>query len=479
MSKKKLFIENILIYGLGGIINKIIPLLMVPVVTRIMPGSEYFGLNDLHNTIVSFASALAIMGLYDAMFRLFFEKADDNYKKSICSTTLFLNLLTTIFVCVLMFIFKDYISHYLIGTFRYNYLVYFCILSTFVNATNSIISAPTRMQNKRKIFLITNALAPILSYSISIPLLLKGYYVIALPLSGIFSCIILEITFYILNKDWFNFRFFDANLVKQLVPIALPLLPNFLIYWIFNSCDRIMISNMLGIADVGVYSVGSKLGLASQLIYTAFAGGWQFFAFSTMKEKNQVKTNSFIFEYLGIISFIMTMLICSISYMFHKILYVGSYINGYIVAPYLFLSPLLSMLFQIESNQFLIIKKTWPNMLILTFGAIVNILLNIFLIPKIGIEGASVATLIGYFVSVVVCSIVLISIKQMFIRFKFLICIIVMFIFFICWRFFFSKNLVGGLILTVGCSLLMVLLYIKDLKVLILDFLKKSNKKKC
>ena len=57
-----------------------------------------------------------------------------------------------------------------------------------------------------------------------------------------------------------------------------------------------MITNMIGIGAAGIYSVGSKLGHASQLIYTAFAGGWQYFAFSTMKEKEQVKSNSLIFE---------------------------------------------------------------------------------------------------------------------------------------------------------------------------------------
>ena len=52
-----------------------------------------------------------------------------------------------------------------------------------------------------------------------------------------------------------------------------------------------MITNMLGIDAAGLYAVGSKLGMASQLIYMAFAGGWQYFAFSTMKEKDQVDTN--------------------------------------------------------------------------------------------------------------------------------------------------------------------------------------------
>ena len=110
-------------------------------------------------------------------------------------------------------------------------------------------------------------------------------------------------------------------MLKQLLVIAVPLLPNFLIYWVFNSCDKVMVTNMTGIAAAGVYSVSSKLGNCSQLIYTAFAGGWQFFAFSTMKEKNQVKTNSRIFEYLGIISFISTAFICAWSHMIFEIFF--------------------------------------------------------------------------------------------------------------------------------------------------------------
>ena len=61
---------------------------MVPVITRIMPSPVYYGISDLSNTIISIGSALAILGMYDAMYRYFFEKEDDTYKKEICSTTL-------------------------------------------------------------------------------------------------------------------------------------------------------------------------------------------------------------------------------------------------------------------------------------------------------------------------------------------------------------------------------------------------------
>lgn len=459
MKKFKLFLENFLVYGFGGIISKIIPLIMVPIVTRLMPSTEYFGISDMSNTVVSFASAIAVMGMYDAMYRMFFEKDDEEYKKNICSTALVFTFITSVVVFLLLVVFKNQIAYYFFSEKKYAYVVYISAIATLVGATNSIISAPTRMQNKRKVFLITNTLSPIISYAISIPMLLSGYYTIALPLAAVVSSVTMEIIFGILNKEWFNPKRFNFDLLKQLLIIAIPLLPNFLIYWVFNSCDKVMITNMIGIGAAGIYSVGSKLGNCSQLIYTAFAGGWQFFAFSTMKEGNQVKNNSLIFEYLGIISYITVAFVCATSYLLFRILFTEQYLEGYIVAPYLFFSPLLQMLFQVACNQLLVVKKTWPNMFILSLGAIVNVVINYYLIPILGIEGASLATLLGYVVSDIVCVLVLRNMKLMELEKRFYIASVAIVAYFVLWRLFFNKNVIIGVIAAIAITLFLVWLY--------------------
>lgn len=466
MNKPKLFIENFLVYGLGGIISKIIPLIMVPIVTKIMPTTDYYGISDMSNTVVQFGSAIAIMGMYDAMYRLFFEKDDEEYKRTVCSTALIFTFFTSIVVFLIMLILKDVIAHFFFSNRQYAYVVYLSAIATLVGATNSIISAPTRMQNKRKVFLITNTISPLLSYSISIPLLLAGHYVIALPLAAVVSGITMEIAFGVMNRKWFRPRLFDKQLLKQLLVLAIPLLPNFLIYWIFNSCDKVMITNMIGIGAAGIYSVGSKLGHASQLIYTAFAGGWQFFAFSTMKDDNQVKSNSKIFEYLGILSFIAGCFVCAWSRGIFEILFKSDYLSGFIVAPYLFLAPLLQMLFQVAANQFLVVKKTWPNLFILSSGALLNIVLNYVLIPVLGIEGASIATLLGYVVSDVICVMVLIKMNLMVMPVRFLCASVMMTAFFVVWRLLFSEKTIIGTIIAFFTAVAMLLLYRQELKAL-------------
>ncbi len=463
MHKFKLFIENFFVYGLGGVISKIIPLIMVPIITRLMPDTTYFGINDLIGTVSSFAGAIAILGMYDGMYRMFFEKDDLMFQRRVCSSTFIFTSCTTVLVCIVLLISGDWIAEFVFGDIKYSYLVYISILSTFVSATNAIVSAPSRMQNQRKIFLMTNILSSVFSYAISIPLLLKGYYMIAVPVAGVISASILELFFVFYNKKWFHISLFDVGILKDTLKIALPLFPNFIVYWVFNSCDRLMISRMLSVADVGIYSIGGKLGHLSQLISTAFGGGWLYFSFSTMKENNQVKNNSLIFEYMGIITYSTVAVICSISYFVYKLFFVGDYVLGYQVAPYLFFSPLVQMLFQIVVNQFIIIKKTWPNLILLSVGAIVNIFINLWLIPILGVEGAAIATLIGYIITLTLTIIVLNRLKLAEISHRFYIATVIMTLFLLIWRLFLRESTVISIILSVILIFTFIMLYKRDL----------------
>ncbi|MBR6871885.1 MAG: oligosaccharide flippase family protein [Ruminococcus sp.] len=464
MSKFKLFVENFLVYGFGGIISKVIPLIMVPVITRLMPDTGYYGISDLSFTLVNFGSAFAVMGMFDAMYRMFFEKEDDDYKKVVCSTTMTFTLVTSVIVFLIMVILKEPIADWFFDDPKYAYIVYLTALGTLVTGTNSIISAPTRMQNKRKVYLVTNTLSPLIAYAVAIPLLLMGCYTIAMPLAAVISGVVLEIAFGVMNRSWFSLKLFDKTILRQLLAIGIPLFPNFLIYWLFNSCDRIMITNMIDLGAAGVYSAGSKLGHISQLIYIAFAGGWQFFAFSTMKEKDQVKQNSQVFEYLGVISFAATFFMCAVSSTLFRAVFTEEYYPAYIIAPYLFIAPLLQMLFQVIANQFIVVKKTWPNMVILLCGAVINVIVNFLLIPVLGIEGAALATLLGYAVSDVICVIVLCRMKLMVVTKRFLLCTALAAGFFAAWRLLFDSQLLIGLAAALAVSGIFVLLYRPELR---------------
>ena len=101
---------------------------MGPVVTRILPDSSYYGISDMQSTLVSFCSALAILGMYDAMYRMFFDKEEKEYKEEICSTSLGFTFLMSIAVAVLMIVLRKPLSLLFFKDKSLSFLVYLVIL---------------------------------------------------------------------------------------------------------------------------------------------------------------------------------------------------------------------------------------------------------------------------------------------------------------------------------------------------------------
>lgn len=414
MSRKKLFIENIFAYGFINILNKIVPFLLLPIITRMLPDASDFGVYSMYTTIVGFGTPLAILGLYDAMFREYFEKEDLQYRYDVTTTTQRMIMLSSLIVSSTLVLFNKNFSYLFFGENAYGNIVILAAIGVFLGGMKSPIQAPTRMQNQRRIFVASGLISSLVTYMLALALIYYGFSYFGLIYSSIIATSVLLIFFWIRNREFFLKGSFDKNIAKELLKIGLPLLPTFLIYWIYNSMDKIMITNMLGTFDMGIYSIGSKMAQVSQLIYAGFAGGWQYFAFSTMKDNDQVQLNSKVFEYLGAIAVFSFIFIYPIMPLVFKILFAGDYVSGYVVAPYLYLSPLLLMLFQVVANQFLVLKKSYLATLSLSLGASVNIILNFILISKIGIEGAAIATLTGYLVTLIIVIIVSNKVKCMF-----------------------------------------------------------------
>lgn len=125
------------------------------------------------------------------------------------------------------------------------------------------------------------------------------------------------------------------------------------------------------------------------------------------------------------------------------------------------------MLFQVASNQFLVVKKSWPVMPILLIGAVVNVILNFLLIPIIGIEGASIATLIGYTVTDIVCCCVLCRMKLMVISRRFFYITIIMAVFFTMRRAVAHNNVLLGLFMAMLGSGMVMMFYMPEIKLIV------------
>ncbi|NLG02814.1 MAG: oligosaccharide flippase family protein [Clostridia bacterium] len=467
MKRLKLLVENMLVYGLSYAIAGAIPYIMLPVITYLMPNSDYVGIYDVATSLMSLLSTCAIFGMYDAMFRLFFDDEDEAYKKKVCTSAITFVLVSAALVWAVVFLCAKPIAVRFLGGAEYDHVIRLVSVNIFFVAVNALIAAPTRMQNKKILVLIINAIIPVVSYTFAYALLCKGYYTTGMIIGNLISVCVSVLIYFFFNHSWFQKKYFDLKIVKDLLKIALPVVPVVLIYWIFNTLDRIIISQLLGNAQTGIYGVGAKIAQLSQLLYLAFSGGWQYFAFSTMKDQDQVEMITRVFELLEGIAFIFGILFISCFAWPYRMLFAEEYWQGIYVVPYLFMAPLLLMLYQIASSQLMIVKKNYYSTICLAMGAVTNIILDIVLVKLIGIEGAAIATLCGYLLSIAACLFVLAKFKLIHLHARMGITLMIMLGYLLYYRLSGNQNLFAMIMIALLLSGIIIMLYMVEIRALL------------
>ena len=105
-----------------------------------------------------------------------------------------------------------------------------------------------------------------------------------------------------------------------------------------------------------------------------------------------------------------------------------------------------------------------------------TIIINLTLIPILGIEGAAIATLLGYVVSDIVCVIVLCRMKLMVCSPRFIMASIVMAAYLILWRLFISDRILMGTIAAIELTCVMLCFYKSEIKLLIRSVRQRKGK---
>jgi len=269
-------------------------------------------------------------------------------------------------------------------------------IGAFIYAIQSVVSAPSRLNNQRKDFLISSLLNGVLYYILVLGFVhyFRGYW--SMIFSALISSIIVLLYFSVKNRVYFKLFSIDINIMKRLFRVGIPLLPIFIIYWFFQANSKIAIANYCGLSEQGIFSIALKVASISEFIQVSFSSGYSYFTFSTMKDKDQMKLKSILFEYLGIISFLSLFILIFLNKQIFSILFDGDFSKGYIVFPYLFISPFILILYQIIANQFTILRKSYFSTVVITSAALLNYFITPFLTKEFGIEGAASAQLLSY-----------------------------------------------------------------------------------
>jgi O-antigen/teichoic acid export membrane protein len=194
--------------------------------------------------------------------------------------------------------------------------------------------------------------------------------------------------------------------MKEYLQFSLPLTPTALIRWVTESSDRYLVTYFLGLGSVGVYSAACSIGNLIQLLVSPL----QLILLpeiSKLFDENKIdKVRTYLSHSLRYFLLITIPAVFGISALAKPLLGVFTtqdFLSGWFVIPIIAFSGLLAGIFQIFVNIMFLVKETKSITYINIVAAASNVLLNLLLIPSIGIGGAALSTLISYFLMIVFC----------------------------------------------------------------------------
>jgi O-antigen/teichoic acid export membrane protein len=189
---------------------------------------------------------------------------------------------------------------------------------------------------------------------------------------------------------------FDRSLLREMNRFGIPLVPTALFLWVTNFSDRLFLVQLADTAEVGLYSVGVRIASAMVLLLTAFRLAWPAFAYSIDDDREAKRTYAYVLTYLvALTTWVATGLALLSPWIVDWIAAPAFAESSRVVGPLAFAA--------VAFGAYIVVaigigraKRTQFNWVVTGAAAVVNIALNLLLIPPYGMMGAAIATVAAY-----------------------------------------------------------------------------------
>lgn len=363
--------------------------------------------NTTFYVYAAFFNVLLTYGMETAFFR-FFSKSEEKDK---VFSTIFISLaVTTLVFLIGVLIFNEQLSIWLnIKPIYFNLLVGLLVLDTLVVAPFAYLRATGRPIKFASIKIANILIYVVLNYFFlwAIPKFgihfswydktdLVQYIFIANLAASIFTFILLTPYFFITKLQ------FSKTIFKQLLNYGWPIMVAGLAYAINENFDKWILPSLLDKDINGAYSGCYKIAVFMTIFIQAFRLGAEPFFFSHAKEKNAKVTYAVIMKYFVITGSLMLVFIISYLDFIKEILVPNeTYWEAIKIVPIVLLANLCLGIYFNLSIWYKLTDKTRYGMYLSIVGAVITIVFNLILIPKIGFIAAAWATLAAYGVMMV------------------------------------------------------------------------------
>jgi O-antigen/teichoic acid export membrane protein len=362
---------------------------------------EVYGVWVQTMVTVTLLSPVVAMELDMAVVRFLSGEVNKTATRRVLGSMLYAILACSLLIFTAVNIFSEQLSMVLFADPRYSNFVRLTFLWVIMDALFVFFSSYFRARKRirtisiRQIVYSTAIMAIVVGFT-SFGFDLEWIIVGAITVEGLLAFI------FFLMITWENGPpLLDLAGLKQFLAFSLPQIPGTALLWLIGYSDRYFITHFLNLSQAGIYSSSSQLAGLTRLFYTpvcyvlypALSKLWDEKRFADARRYLQ-QSIRFLLT-LGIPA---SVGIALLSQPMLKVLTTSEFLAGSEIVFFLSAGAIFLGIFQINEHVILLTRRTRLLPFIISSGAVASIVMNIILIPHIGITGAAVANMFAYLV---------------------------------------------------------------------------------
>lgn len=378
------------------ILRMVVGLFVVIWVARYL-GPEQFGLFSYAQSFVGLFVAIAGLGLDGIIVRELVK--DESKRDALLGTAFRLKLIGALLVLIALAIAVNLSQQDSLTT-----LLIFTIASATVFQSFNVIDFYFQATVLSKYIVYANIISLFISSMVKIGLILNDAPLLHFAYSILFDSFVLIcgfLYFYRHKKLFLSRWYFDKKLALSLLKDSWPLILSGLAVSIYMKVDQIMIKEMINVEAVGQYAAAVRVSEAWYFIPMVVASSL-FPAIINAKQQSEALYYARLQKLYDLMVWLAITIALPMTFLSDWVvilLYEEQYNQAVSVlmihiwaGVFVFLGVASGKWFISENLQMLDFWRTF-------YGVVANVLLNFWLIPKYGVQGAAISTLLSYFMA--------------------------------------------------------------------------------